>query len=151
MTKGEAMPDEVKEEKPLIGLPEDTLLPIPTQGVRMEDLEGNFAYGKPYASVEYDNGSVTGTATINWANGNVQYVTMTGNTTFTFTNPLPGMRMILHMAGAFTPTWPSTVKWPGSSTPTATASAGKKDLYTFVYSPKENFYDGGSNLNYAAT
>mgnify|MGYP000975430859 CR=1 FL=1 len=104
-----------------------------------------------YASKEYDNGSVTGTATINWANGNVQYITLTGNTTFTFTNPISGMRCILHVAGAFTPTFPSSVRWTAGTTPTATAASGKKDVYTFIYSAKEALYTALQSPNYSTT
>lgn len=104
-----------------------------------------------YNAAEYDNGSVTGTATIDWSISNVQYITMTGNTTFTFTSPFSGMRCILQVAGAFTPTWPSTVRWPGGTTPTATATSGKKDIYSFVYSGKESLYDGVQSANFATT
>ena len=104
-----------------------------------------------YSSREYDNGKVATTATINWANGNVQYVTITANTTFTFTNPQPGMRAILQVAGAYTPTFPASVRWSGGTTPTATASAGYKDIYSFVYSGKESLYDGIQSANFATT
>lgn len=104
-----------------------------------------------YYSQEIDNGSVSSTATIDWNKGNVQYITLTGATTLTFIGAAPGMRMILHVAGAFTPTFPSSVRWSGGTTPTATATSGKKDIYTFVYSGKEGFYDGLASLNYATT
>ena len=112
---------------------------------------GPKGYIKQYFAQEYDNGSVTTSATINWANGNVQYVTLTGNTTFKFTNAKPGMRAILHVAGAFTPTFPGTVRWTNGNTPTATASAGHKDIYSFIYSGKEALYDGAQLANFAIT
>lgn len=103
-------------------------------------------------STESDNGNVTTTATINWQNGNTQYITMTGNTTFTFTNPKSGGHYILHMAGAFTPTFPATVRWNGAgSAPTPTAAAGHKDIYGFIYSGKESLYDGQMVANYLIT
>ncbi len=104
-----------------------------------------------YNAKEYDNGSVTGTATIDWSKSNVQYITLTGNTTFTFINPFPGMRCILQVAGAFTPTFPVIVRWSGGTTPTATASAGHKDIYSFIYSGKESLYDGIQSTNFATT
>lgn len=107
--------------------------------------------GKQYSAVEYDAGSVATTATIDWNNGNVQYVTMTGATTFTFINPISGGRYVLQVAGAFTPTMPTTVRYTGGVTPTPTASAGKKDIYTFIFSGKEALYDGAMNANYATT
>jgi hypothetical protein len=106
---------------------------------------------KQYSAVEYDAGSVATTATIDWNNGNVQYATLTGDTTFTFINPLSGGRYVFHVAGAFTPTMPTTVRYAGGVTPTATASAGHKDVYTFIYSGKEALYDGSMNANYAIT
>jgi hypothetical protein len=118
--------------------------------VGFSDLNSGALKGN-YTSQEYDNGNATGTATINWINGNVQYITLTGNTTLTFTNPFPGMRCILHVAGAFTPTFPSTVRWSAGSTPTATATSGHKDLYSFVYSGKEGLYDGIQSNNFAIT
>ncbi len=104
-----------------------------------------------YASAEFDNGNVATTATINWNNGNVQYATMTADTTFTFSNPLSGGRYVLELAGAHTPTLPGAVRWSGGITPTPTATAGKKDIYNFVYSAKETLYDGIQSANFATT
>lgn len=137
-------------------------LPAPT-GDTTKFLNANGAFSTPtsggvlvgtatvgqYSSQEFDIGNATGTKTIDWSNGNVQYVTLTGNTTFTFTNPISGGRYVLHVASAFTPTWPSGVRWPSSVTPTPTAVLGRKDVYTFVYSAKETLYDGAQNANYA--
>ena len=104
-----------------------------------------------YFSKEFNNGNVTSTATIDWSKSNVQYVTLTGNTTFTFIGAQPGYRHILHVAGAFTPTWPSNVKWSAATVPTATASAGFKDIYSFVYSGIENLYDCIQSANFSTS
>lgn len=104
-----------------------------------------------YYSVEYDNGNITGTATIDWTNSNVQYATMTGNVTLTFSQPKGGGRYILQLAGAFTPTFPASIRWSAGVTPTPTVSAGHKDIYTFIYSGKESLYDGLQSPNYAIT
>ena len=92
-----------------------------SQQINFANLQNGALKGN-YSSLEFDNGSVTGTATINWQSGNVQYVTLTGNTTFTFVSPFSGMRCILQVAGAYTPTFPSSVRWSAGTTPTATAS-----------------------------
>ena len=76
---------------------------------------------------------------------------MTGDVTLTFINPGIKTHFFLHLAGAYTPTFPGTVRWTGGSTPTATATSGHKDLYTFIYSPKESLYDGLQSPNYAIT
>lgn len=108
-------------------------------------------FSKGYYTGEVDNGNVNSTATIDWSLGNVQYATMTGATTFSFTNPQSGMRLILHLAGAFTPTLPSTVRWPAGTTPTWTATSGKKDIVSLVYSGKESLYDAVVAQAYATT
>jgi hypothetical protein len=121
---------------------------IPSTGTFVE--VGTAATGQ-YASAEHDNGTVSGSATIDWNNGNVQYITLSAATTLTFSNPLSGGRYLLHVAGAYVPTFPSTVRWPSGTTPTATATSGHKDIYSFVYSSKESLYDGAQNANYATT
>lgn len=104
-----------------------------------------------YASKEYDNGNVSGTWTANWNNSNVQYATLTGTSVVVFTNPSSGGRYLLQIAGAFPITFPTTVRWTGGSTPTPTATAGKKDLYTLIYSSKEGLYDILQSPNYSIT
>ena len=56
-------------------------------------------------------------------------LTMTQNTTLVFSNPTAGHAFILHLLGAFTPTWPSSVDWAGGTAPTY---AGAGTLYHFA-------------------
>ena len=116
-------------------------------------LNGNGGWTVPTIAVpaEYDAGNCTGTKTLDFNNGWTQYITLTGNCTFTFSNPASGNRYILHIAGAYTPTFPATVRWPGNVTPPATATVGYKDIYTFIYSAKESLYDGLTSIRYAIT
>lgn len=108
-------------------------------------------FNTTYHAQEIDLGNVSGTATIDWSRSNMQYVTMTADTTFTFMGAPAGMRAILQVAGAFTPTWPSNVRWSGGSAPGATAASGKKDIYSFIYSGKESLYDGVQSSNFATS
>lgn len=104
-----------------------------------------------YNAKEYNNGSVSGTATIDWSKSNVQYIILTADTTLTFISPFPGIRCILQVAGGFNPTFPGTVRWPAGTTPTPTASAGHKDIYSFIYSEVESLWDGIQSANFAIT
>jgi hypothetical protein len=106
---------------------------------------------KNLAITEYDNGSVATTYTIDWTKAPTQYVTLTGNTTFIFIGGIGGTHYTLHVAGAFTPTFPASVRWTGGTTPAATATAGHKDIYTLIYSGKESLYDILQSPNYAIT
>ena len=77
------------------------------------------------------------TASINWNNGNIQTFTLTGSTTFTFSNPQNGATYILVIrqassVGSYTITWP-TISWSGAVTPVMTATVNKYDIYTLIY------------------
>lgn len=80
---------------------------------------------------EVASASVTGTYTV--PQGAAHDVTMTGSTTFTFTAPTSTIGTVSHsfmlrLAGAFTPTWPASVKWDGGAAPTYTTPS----LYVFT-------------------
>lgn len=79
----------------------------------------------------------TGTAyTIDIATASVQILTLTGNCTYTFPTATAGKSFLLvqkqDATGSRTTTWPSTVKWPSSTAPTLTATAGKAELFGFT-------------------
>jgi hypothetical protein len=79
----------------------------------------------------------TGTAaTINLANGNFVTATLTGNCTFTFSNPSAGAASFaLFLSNDGTAgrsiTWPVSVKWPNNNIPIRTVTANRTDVYTF--------------------
>jgi len=70
-------------------------------------------------------------------NGVNQKVTVAGNRTLTFSNPVEGATygiMIKQDAvGSRTITWPSTVKWAGGTAPTLTSTASRTDVVYFMY------------------
>lgn len=74
--------------------------------------------------------------TINLANGTVQFITMTGNCTFTFPTPTAGKSFSLFLiqdaTGSRTATWPASVKWPYGISPTLTTTATKTDRFVFT-------------------
>jgi len=76
----------------------------------------------------------TGAPAIDCATGNHFYITLTGNTTFTFANvPATGTsyNCILEIIGAstYTTTYPAAVAWPGG-TAAPTPGAGETDIIT---------------------
>ena len=104
-----------------------------------------------YYSPLIDDGNSGVALTVNWNLGNEHHVTMTGNCTFTFSNPVNGGRYVLLLAtgaGGFTATWPASVLWSGGSTPTVTATASKVDLFTFIYVASTAKYYGAYNQAY---
>lgn len=80
-------------------------------------------------------GSLSGPETVNTSAGQYHYGTVAGNTTFTFANsPVTGKAfgflLELTNAGAYTITWPASVKWSGGSAPSLSASG--VDLLVFI-------------------
>lgn len=95
-----------------------------------------------YASTRF---GLTDGATIalDWNNGNVQSVTLAGNRTFTFANPVDGGRYSILLrqdaTGSRTITWPGTVLWSGGTAPTLTTTANKTDIVTFIWNGTSYF------------
>ena len=82
---------------------------------------------------------IASATTINWSLNNVFDYTLTANTTFTFSSVIPGQTLIVAVRQPYTGATGfnysfsgSTVFWPGGTTPTATTTTGKTDIYTFV-------------------
>lgn len=73
---------------------------------------------------------------INLTNGNYFYKTLTGGQAFSFTTSATtgtqaaGFILELTNGGAYTVTWPASVKWPGGTAPTLTASG--VDVLAFI-------------------
>ncbi len=82
----------------------------------------------------------TGTSyAINLANGSVFNLTLTGDCTFTFTNPpasgkAGSFTLILKQdaTGGRTTTWPASVKWAGATEPALSDGANEVDILSFV-------------------
>lgn len=78
----------------------------------------------------------TATASVNWAAGARQKITLGANTTFTFVAPSAGVSLQLKLTqdgtGSRTATWPASVRWAGG-TSTLTTTAGATDIATFVF------------------
>lgn len=102
-----------------------------------------------YLSTKYTQ-TYASTTAINWSNGNVQQVTLTGNTTFTFVNGISGGRYLLVVkqdaTGSRVITWPAAVKWPDGGATPPTSGANKTDVFSLVFDGTNYF--GGFNLNY---
>lgn len=96
----------------------------------------------PSGTVHNVLGSISGTNDINLLSGDYVSATITGTTTFTFSNPLPSpgvssFALELTNGGSATVNWPSSVRWPKGTAPTLTASG--VDFFVFVTD------DGGTN------
>jgi hypothetical protein len=90
--------------------------------------------------------------TINLANGSVQYLTLTGNCTYTFPTPVAGVSFTLiqrqDATGGRTVTWPSSVDWPGAVAPTLTSTAQRVDKFVFTAIDGSNWLGSVAGQNY---
>jgi len=99
------------------------------------------SYNETYAAL-------SGTSpAVNCHNGNSFSLTLSGNTTFTFSNPpASGTSYTFSIeiiqdasASGYTVTWPASVDFPAATAPTLTATASAKDIFVFTTR------DGGTN------
>jgi len=79
-------------------------------------------------------GTVSGATEINISSGSMISVTIGGNTSFTFSDSLESgksysLTMVITNGGAYTITWPASIKWPQGTEPTLTVSG--TDVLTF--------------------
>lgn len=98
---------------------------------------------KSYSEHKQTN-SVSGSTTLDLSQTNVFELTMTGNTTFVFSNPPASTVYTFTLiakqdaTGGRTITWPASVKWPGAVVPPSTTAANAVDIWSGVT------YDGGT-------
>ena len=91
-----------------------------------------------------------GALAIDLATGNYFTKTISGNSTFTFSNPPASGTVgsftleLTHSSG--TVTWPASVKWPADTAPTLTA--GKTHLFMFVTDDGGTRYRGAALADY---
>lgn len=119
-----------------------------TAGSEVMNITGNMVVTGQYVSKRF---ALTdgGTIALNWNNGNDQSVTIAGNRTFTFANPIDGGRYLIKLkqdaTGSRTITWP-TITWKGGTAPTLTTTANKTDFIYLYYDGTSYF--GSSDLNF---
>ena len=77
-------------------------------------------------------GSISGGQSLDCSAGQWFSATLSGATTFSFTNvPSGAFGFVLELnAATYTPSWPASVDWPGGTVPTATVSG--VDIYAFL-------------------
>jgi hypothetical protein len=99
---------------------------------------------------EVDDGNSSTADTIDWSAGSAHKSTLTGNCTYTFSNPVTGgsyvLRCVQDGTGSRTVTWPSNVKWSAGVAPTLTTTASRQDIINFYYDGV--LYLGTYSLNY---
>jgi len=85
------------------------------------------------------NGTPTNSSTsltVDWNNGRLQLIALTGSPTLTFSNPVAGctyQALFVQGAGPYTITWPASVKWENNTAPIITTVNAEMVYCTFVY------------------
>ena len=87
-------------------------------------------------STLHAKGNVTGNVSIDWDDGNVQEMTLSGNINLTQANCNPGGTyiLIIHQdaESAYTITWSTDFDWMNNNTAPGAITSAKTDVYTFV-------------------
>ncbi len=94
-------------------------------------------FGNYHMEPSYVDEGNSGTSdTLDWGTSNTKKSTLTGNCTYTFSNPQTGGPYLLYVytgSGSFVPVWPGTVKWTDAAgAPTLTA-ASKMFMINFAW------------------
>ena len=103
----------------------------------------------PYSS----NVSAMGANAVDCSAGNYFTKTISGSTTFTFTNVPTSVAYsftmeLTHTGGSGSITWPSSVKWPADTAPTLTD--GKTSLLVFITDDGGTRWRGASTVDYSS-
>ena len=112
----------------------------------LQTLNAGLAVDGPYKQTA----EAVGALDISLATGNYFTKTISGNSTFTFSNPPASGTAgtftleLTHTSG--TVTWPASVKWPADTAPTLTA--GKTHLFVFVTDDGGTRYRGAALADY---
>tara|TARA_B100000035_G_scaffold106421_2_gene90243 strand:+ start:4032 stop:4664 length:633 start_codon:yes stop_codon:yes gene_type:complete len=111
-----------------------------------QTLNAGLTIDGPYNQVA----ETVGSTEINLSTGNYFTKGISGNTTFTFSNPPSSGTVgsftleLTHSSG--TVTWPSSVKWPADTAPTLTT--GKTHLFIFITDDGGSRYRGAALVDY---
>ena len=93
--------------------------------------------------------SSSGSATIDWKNGNKATITLTEDVTLSFTNPSYSCNLVLKVVqdstGGYSLTLPTGIKWSGGA-PTLTTTANAVDIISFLY---DGTYYGVASLDFS--
>jgi hypothetical protein len=82
----------------------------------------------------------------------VHYVTLTANCTLTFPTEVAGKSFTLVLVqdgtGSRLVTWPGSVRWSAGTAPTLTATASKRDVFSFLCADGSTYLGFTAGLNY---
>lgn len=86
---------------------------------------------------EFDNGNSSTADTIDWGVGNKQKSTLTGDVTYTFTDPAGACNLVFRTVqdgtGGRSITWDGDVDWAAGVAPASSSGAADVDVYNFYY------------------
>lgn len=99
----------------------------------------------------YTNDSDGATITFDMTASNVHNVTLAGNRTLAVSNVSTGQGFLIILkqdgTGSRTVTWFSNIKWVGATAPTLTTTAGRWDVFSFLFDGTNYFgFIVGQNL-----
>ena len=111
---------------------------------------GQLALNNDYVEKVY-TANTSSAITLSLANGTEQILTLnSASVTITMPTAVAGKSFVIFLkqdaTGSRTVTW-TTVKWPGGTAPTITATASKQDIYSF-FSDGTNWYGVTVGQNY---
>jgi hypothetical protein len=123
---------------------------VTSGGINVTAGVSTFSGGTKITGSQTSNISAMGANAVDCSAGNYFTKTITGATTFTFTNVPTGVAytftMEVTLNGSNAITWPGTVKWPADTAPAVTD--GKTQLFVFITDDGGTRWRGSSIVDY---
>ena len=123
---------------------------VTSGGINVTAGVSTFSGGTKITGSQTSNISAMGANAVDCSAGNYFTKTITGATTFTFTNVPTGVAytftMEVTLNGSNAITWPGSVKWPADTAPTITD--GKTQLFVFITDDGGTRWRGSSLVDY---
>lgn len=92
--------------------------------------------GDAFTGIFLSPAVTTATSAIDWTENQSQQITLSANTTFTFTAPTGPCGLTLKItqgASPWTTTWPASVKWAGGVAPVISTGSGAIDVIALYF------------------
>lgn len=119
-------------------------------GAGPDSVAALYTFG-PHKRRLIDDGNSGTSLTLDLSTAELRKVTLTGNVTFTFSNPVTDVEYMVYLVqdgtGSRLVTWPGTVKWRGAAAPTLTTTAGRTDIVRCDWNGINYFCDYQLNYN----
>lgn len=144
-TLGILFPRLTESQRDAISSPATWLMVLNTDQSTMDYYTGSLWQFMDGLRPEVDPGEVSGSVTVDLADGSSHTLTLAGNSTVALSNYRSGRAYILRInqnstSAAYTVNWADTILWPGGTAPTITPNSTYGDIINLFRTSDDQWY-----------